>query len=160
MVTATNCRAVVFGCRHGANRPQIFRFLLASMRGCGPGRDADAGLFPEGAPELGKLQGRVERDDVVDADRVNLQKDHWRNRRMQFWRRTQTNAVGPGRGQRMAAEPANWVQRSSRCWATEQVGRDLAKRSRGIERAAENGFSAVRYVERAGVEQIAQAAGV
>jgi RNA polymerase sigma-70 factor (ECF subfamily) len=24
---------------------------------------------------------------------INLQKDHWRNRRMQFWRQTRTNAV-------------------------------------------------------------------
>ena len=35
----------------------------------GSGRDADPGVLSEGAPELGELSRRVERDDLADADR-------------------------------------------------------------------------------------------
>lgn len=48
---------------------QIFSLSAGVYARRGFGRNADAGLFSEGAPELGELQGRVEPDDVADADR-------------------------------------------------------------------------------------------
>ncbi len=59
---------------------------------------------------------------------INLQKDHWRNRRMQFWRQTQRHAVdlaGPASGFRTANEARN-----SSCWRGSGWGR-WARRSRG-----------------------------
>src|ERR1700722_18007346 len=37
--------------------------------GCGSGRDVDAGMFPEGAPQLEPFSRRFQRDDLADADR-------------------------------------------------------------------------------------------
>ena len=38
---------------------------------------------------------------------INLQKDHWRNRRLQFWRHTQANAVS-------VDEASDWLPNGER----------------------------------------------
>jgi RNA polymerase sigma-70 factor (ECF subfamily) len=87
---------------------------------------------------------------------INLQKDHWRNRRMQFWRRTQTNAVD-------LDEASEWLPSGERSaeqqmLAREQVGR-VWKAVEGLSERQRTVFL-LRYVEEQELSEIAQAAGL
>ena len=70
---------------------------------------------------------------------INLEKDHWRNRRMQFWRHTRTNSVD-------LDEASEWLPSGERSveqqmMAREKVGARL-EGSGGFERAAADGIPA------------------
>jgi len=61
---------------------------------------------------------------------INLQKDHWRNRRMQFWRHARTNAVDMGE-----AASGCRVEKgrpSNSCWRVERV-HQVSKAVEGYE---------------------------
>jgi RNA polymerase sigma-70 factor (ECF subfamily) len=87
---------------------------------------------------------------------INLQKDHWRNRRLQFWRTTRTNSVD-------LDEASEWLpsgERSAeqRLLAREQVARvwetvkELSERQRTV--------FLLRFVEERELSEIAQATGL
>jgi RNA polymerase sigma-70 factor (ECF subfamily) len=87
---------------------------------------------------------------------INLQKDHWRNRRMQFWRKTRTNAVD-------LDEASEWLPSGERSaeqqlLAREQVGR-VWKAVEGLSERQKTVFL-LRYVEEQELSEIAQAAGL
>ena len=70
---------------------------------------------------------------------INLQKDHWRNRRMQFWRQTQTNSVD-------LDEASEWLPSGERTVEQQLLAKErvsqVCEGGRGLERAAADGFSA------------------
>jgi RNA polymerase sigma-70 factor (ECF subfamily) len=87
---------------------------------------------------------------------INLQKDHWRNRRMQFWRSTRTNAVDLDEasewlpsGERTAEQQILARERVAQVW---NVVGNLSERQRTV--------FLLRYVEERELSEIAQATGL
>jgi len=76
-----------------AHRPQIFRFLLASTRDPDLAETLTQDCFLKAHRNWASFRGESSAMTWLMRIAINLQKDHWRNRRMQFWRQTRTNAV-------------------------------------------------------------------
>jgi RNA polymerase sigma-70 factor (ECF subfamily) len=74
-------------------RPRIFRFLLASLRDADLAETLTQECFLKAYSNW--LSFRDESGVMTWLIRIsiNLQKDHWRSRRMQVWRQTRANAV-------------------------------------------------------------------
>src|ERR1035438_3651991 len=75
------------------HRPQIFRFLLASTRDMDLAETLTQDCFLKAHRNWGSFRGESTAMTWLMRIAINLQKDHWRNRRLQFWRTTRTNAV-------------------------------------------------------------------
>ena len=87
---------------------------------------------------------------------INLEKDHWRNRRMQFWRQTRNNSVD-------LDEASEWLPSGERSaeqqmLAREQVGQ-VWKAVEGLSERQRTVFL-LRYVEDQELSEIAQATGL
>jgi len=85
-----------------------------------------------------------------------LQKDHWRNRRMQFWRQTQVNSVD-------LDEASEWLpsgegSAEQHLLARERVGQ-VWKVVEGLSERQRTVFL-LRYVEEAELSEIARATGL
>jgi RNA polymerase sigma-70 factor (ECF subfamily) len=87
---------------------------------------------------------------------INLEKDHWRNRRMQFWRHTRTNSVD-------LDEASDWLPSGERSaeqkmLAREQVGHVW----KAVEKlsARQRTVFLLRYVEDQELSEIAQVTGL
>ncbi len=95
-------------------RPQIFRFLLASLRDVDLAETLTQECFLKAHRNWSHFRGDSSAMTWLMRIAINLQKDYWRNRRIQFWRHTRTNAVD-------LDEASEWLpngerMRSSRCW--------------------------------------------
>ena len=75
------------------HRPQIFRFLLASTRDVDLAETLTQECFLKAHRNWGSFRGESSAMTWLMRIAINLQKDHWRNRRMQFWRTTRANSV-------------------------------------------------------------------
>ncbi len=87
---------------------------------------------------------------------INLQKDHWRNRRLQFWRQTQSHAVD-------VDEASEWLPSGARSveqqlLAKERVGQ-VAKAVEGLSERQRTVFL-LRYVEELELSEIARTTGL
>jgi RNA polymerase sigma-70 factor (ECF subfamily) len=87
---------------------------------------------------------------------INLQKDHWRNRRIQFWKRTQTNSVD-------VAEAGDWLPSGEsspeqRVLAKERVGQ-VWKSVEGLSERQRTVFL-LRHVEEMELSEIARMTGL
>jgi RNA polymerase sigma-70 factor (ECF subfamily) len=87
---------------------------------------------------------------------INLQKDHWRNRRMQFWRKTQTSAVDLDEasewlpsGERSAEQSVLAHERVGMVW---KVVEGLSDRQRTV--------FLLRFVEELELSEIARVTGL
>ena len=87
---------------------------------------------------------------------INVQKDHWRNRRLQFWRTTRTNAVD-------VDEAGEWLPSGEsspeqQLLAREKVAKvwEIVKRLSGRQRMV----FLLRYVEEMEIAEIAGATGL
>ena len=139
-----------------AHRAQIFRFLLASTRDVDLAETLPQDCFLKAHRNWGSFRGESSAMTWLMRIAINLQKDHWRNRRMQFWRRTQTNAVD-------LDEASEWLPSGERSaeqkmLAREQVGR-VWKTVEGLSERQRTVFL-LRYVEELELNEIAQAAGL
>ncbi len=76
-----------------AHRQQIFRFLLASTRDLDLAETLTQECFLKAHRNWASFRGESSPLTWFMRIAINLQKDHWRNRRMQFWRLTQTSSV-------------------------------------------------------------------
>jgi RNA polymerase sigma-70 factor (ECF subfamily) len=75
------------------HRPQIFRFLLASTRDVDLAETLTQDCFLKAHRNWASFRGESTAMTWLMRIAINLEKDHWRNRRLQFWRQTRTNAV-------------------------------------------------------------------
>ncbi|HEY3704130.1 MAG TPA: RNA polymerase sigma factor [Terracidiphilus sp.] len=75
------------------HRQQIFRFLLASTRDVDMAETLTQDCFLKAYRNWSGFRGESSALTWLMRIAINLQKDHWRNRRLQFWRTTRTNAV-------------------------------------------------------------------
>jgi RNA polymerase sigma-70 factor (ECF subfamily) len=87
---------------------------------------------------------------------INLQKDHWRNRRLQFWRQTQINSVDVDAASEWLPSGARSVEQM--LLAREQVGQ-VWKAVEGLSERQRTVFL-LRYVEEQELSEIASITGL
>jgi RNA polymerase sigma-70 factor (ECF subfamily) len=93
MATAQELATEEFSRLAAAHRPQIFRFLLASTRDPDLAETLTQDTLLKAHRNWASFRGESSALTWLMRIAINLQKDHWRNRRLQFWRSTQQNAV-------------------------------------------------------------------
>ena len=156
MATAEEIAAQEFSRVVESHRPQIFRFLLASTRDVDLAETLTQECFLKAHRNWGSFRGESSAMTWLMRIAINLQKDHWRNRRMQFWRQARTNSVD-------LDEASEWLPSGERSveqqlLAREQVGRvwlaveGLSERQRTV--------FLLRYVEEQELREIARATGL
>ena len=156
MGTAAELAAQEFTCVVERHRPQIFRFLLASTRDVDLAETLTQDCFLKAHRNWSSFRGESSAMTWLMRIAINLQKDHWRNRRMQFWRRTQSNAVA-------LDEASEWLPSGERSveqqlLAKERVGQ-VSKAVDGLSERQRTVFL-LRYVEEAELSEIARATGL
>jgi RNA polymerase sigma-70 factor, ECF subfamily len=139
-----------------SHRPQIFRFLLASLRDIDLAETLTQECFLKAHRNWSRFRGDSSPMTWLMRIAINLQKDHWRNRRLQFWRSTRTNAVDLDEasewlpsGERTAEQQILAREQVSQVW---KVVGDLSERQRTV--------FLLRYVEERDLSEIAQATGL
>ena len=139
-----------------SHRPQIFRFLLASTRDVDLAETLTQECFLKAHRNWDRFRGESSAMTWLMRIAINLEKDHWRNRRMQFWRHTRTNSVD-------LDEASEWLPSGERSveqqmLAREQVGQ-VWKAVEGLSERQRTVFL-LRYVEEQELSEIAQATGL
>ncbi len=138
------------------HRSQIFRFLLSSTRDIDLAETLTQECFLKAHRNWSHFRGESTAMTWLMRIAINLQKDHWRNRRMQFWRQTRTNSVD-------VDEASEWLPNGERT-AEQQL---LAREKVGQVWIAVEGLSErqrtvflLRYVEEQELSDIAAATGL
>ena len=138
------------------HRPQIFRFLLASTRDVDLAETLTQECFLKAHRNWGSFRGDSSAMTWLMRIAINLQKDHWRNRRMQFWRQTRTNAVD-------LDEASEWLPSGESSAEQQLLAREQVKRVwqsvKGLSERQRTVFL-LRYVEEQELSEIAQATGL
>lgn len=139
-----------------SHRPQIFRFLLALTRDADLAETLTQECLLKAHLNWGSFRGESSAMTWLMRIAINLQKDHWRNRRMQFWRRARTNAVD-------LDEASEWLPSGERSveqqlLARERVGQ-VWKAVEGLSERQRTVFL-LRYVEEMELSEIARATGL
>jgi RNA polymerase sigma-70 factor, ECF subfamily len=154
--TAQEIAAQEFESVVASHRPQIFRFLLASTRDVDLAETLTQDCFLKAHSNWPSFRGESSALTWLMRIAINLQKDHWRNRRLQFWRHTRTNAVD-------LDEASEWLpngERSAeqRILAKEQV----AQVWRAVEKLSDRQRTVflLRFVEELELKEIAQSTGM
>ena len=156
MAMADEIAAEEFSTVVARHRPQIFRFLLSSTRDVDLAETLTQDCFLKAHRNWSSFRGESSAMTWLMRIAINLQKDHWRNRRMQFWRRTQSNAVA-------LDEASEWLPSGERSveqqlLAKERVGQ-VSKAVDGLSERQRTVFL-LRYVEEAELSEIARATGL
>jgi RNA polymerase sigma-70 factor (ECF subfamily) len=156
MATAEEIAAQEFSRVVESHRPQIFRFLLASTRDPDLAETLTQECFLKAHRNWGSFRGESSAMTWLMRIAINLQKDHWRNRRMQFWRQARMNSVD-------LDEASEWLPSGERSAeqqlrAREQVGR-VWKAVEGLSERQRTVFL-LRYVEELELSEIARATGL
>jgi RNA polymerase sigma-70 factor (ECF subfamily) len=154
--TAQELAAEEFSAVVTRHRPQIFRFLLASTRDPDLAETLTQDCFLKAHRNWAGFRGESSPMTWLMRIAINLQKDHWRNRRMQFWRQTQTNAVDMD-------EASDWLPSGEssiekQLLAKERVGQ-VWKAVEGLSERQRTVFL-LRFVEERELSEIAQATGL
>jgi RNA polymerase sigma-70 factor (ECF subfamily) len=156
MATAEEIAAQEFSSIVQSHRPQIFRFLLASTRDYDLAETLTQECFLKAHRNWSSFRGDSSAMTWLMRIAINLQKDHWRNRRMQFWRLTQTNAVEMDvasewlpSGERSAEQKLLAQEQVAHVW---QAVKGLSERQRTV--------FLLRYVEEQELSEIARATGL
>jgi len=135
------------------HRPRIFRYLLASSRDVDTAETLTQECFLKAYRSWSTFRGDSSVSTWLMRIAINLQRDHWRNRRMQFWRQTQKNAVDIDEA--CAWLPSNASSPEDRVLAREQV----VQIWKAVERLTEKQRTVflLRFVEDLHYSEIAQA---
>jgi RNA polymerase sigma-70 factor, ECF subfamily len=138
------------------HRPQIFRFLLASTRDIDLAETLTQECFLKAHRNWGRFRGESSAMTWLMRIAINLQKDHWRNRRMQFWRQTRTNAVD-------LDEASEWLASGDRSAEQRMLAREqVAQVWKAVEGLSERQRTVflLRYIEEQELSDIAQSTGL
>ena len=151
--TAEDIAAQEFARIVESHRPQIFRFLLSSLRDVDLAETLTQDCFLKAHRNWKHFRGESSAMTWLMRIAINLQKDYWRNRRMQFWRQTRTNAVDLDEasewlpnGERNAEQQMLAREQVAQVW---QAGKGLSERQRTV--------FLLRYVEERELSEIAEA---
>jgi RNA polymerase sigma-70 factor (ECF subfamily) len=137
-------------------RLQIFRFLLASLRDADLAETLTQECFLKAYRNW--LSFRDESSVMTWLMRIaiNLQKDHWRNLRMQFWQQTRANPVDMDRASEWLPggehSPEEYILAREQVEKVWKVVACLSERQRTV--------FLLRFVEDLELREIAQAAGL
>src|ERR1039457_2522657 len=156
MATADEIAAQEFSRIVERHRPQIFRFLLASTRDVDLAETLTQECFLKAYRNWAGFRGESSALTWLMRIAINLQKDHWRNRRMQFWRQTQTNAVDLDEASEWLASGEGSAEKH--LLAQEQVERVWAS-VKGLSERQRTVFL-LRYVEEQEVSEVAEGPGL
>ncbi len=154
--TAEEIAAEEFARIVASHRPQILRFLLASLRDVDLAETLTQECFLKAHRNWKHFRGESSAMTWLMRIAINLQKDYWRNRRIQFWRKTQTNAVD-------LDEASEWLPNGERnaeqqILAREQVAQ-VWQAVKGLSERQRTVFL-LRYVEERELSEIAAATGL
>ena len=156
MAMAEEIAAEEFSAVVARHRPQIFRFLLASTRDFDLAETLTQDCFLKAHRNWRSFRGESSAMTWLMRIAINLQKDHWRNRRLQFWRHTQNNAVAMD-------EASEWLPSGERSVEQQLLARErVAQVSKAVERLSERQRTIflLRYVEEAELSEIARVTGL
>lgn len=139
-----------------AHRPQIFRFLLASTRDMDLAETLTQECFLKAHRNWHHFRGESSAMTWLMRIAINLEKDHWRNRRMQFWRLTRTNSVD-------LDEASEWLPSGERSIEQQLVAREQVKQVwKAVKDLSgrQRTVFLLRYVEDMELAEIAQSTGL
>ena len=156
MATADEQAAQEFSSVVASHRPQIFRFLLASTRDVDLAETLTQECFLKAHRNWSSFRGDSSAMTWLMRIAINLQKDHWRNRRMQFWRQTRTNSVD-------LDEASEWLPSGERTAEQQMLAREqVAQVWKVVGNLSERQRTVflLRYVEERELSEIAQATGL
>ena len=156
MATAQEIAAEEFSAVVTKHRPKIFRFLLSSTRDVDLAETLTQDCFLKAHRHWGSFRGESSAMTWLMRIAINLQKDHWRNRRMQFWRKTQTNAVDLDEASEWL--PSGESSAEQRVLAHERAGM-VWKVVEGLSERQRTVFL-LRFVEELELSEIARATGL
>ncbi len=156
MATAHDAAAEEFSRVVERHRPQIFRFLLSSTRDVDLAETLTQECFLKAHRNWARFRGESSAITWLIRIAINLQKDHWRNRRMQFWRLTRTNAVDLDEASEWLPSGESSVEQQ--LLAKERV-QQVWKSVKGLSERQRTVFL-LRYVEEQELTEIAAATGL
>ncbi|MFP5277249.1 MAG: RNA polymerase sigma factor [Acidobacteriota bacterium] len=137
-------------------RPQIYRFLLASTRDPDLAETLTQDCFLKAHRNWSSFRGESTALTWLMRIAINLEKDHWRNRRLQFWRQTRTNAVD-------LDEASEWLPSGERSAEQQLLAREQVKKVwkavEGLSKRQRTVFL-LRFVEEQELSEIAAATGL
>ena len=139
-----------------SHRQQIFRFLLASLRDLDLAETLTQECFLKAHRNWKHFRGESSAMTWLMRIAINLQKVYWRNRRMQFWRQTRTNAVD-------LDEASEWLPNGERNAEQQMLAREQVAQVwqavKGLSERQRTVFL-LRYVEERELSEIAEATGL
>lgn len=138
------------------HRPQIFRFLLASTRDVELAETLTQDCFLKAHRHWGSFRGESSVLTWLMRIAINLEKDHWRNRRLQFWRHTRNNSVDSDEASEWL--PSGESSPEQQILAREQVAQVWAA-VKGLSQRQRTVFL-LRFVEEMEIADIAAATGL
>ena len=156
MVSAQPIAAQEFPTVVAAHRQQIFRFLLASTRDIDLAETLTQDCFLKAHRNWAGFRGESSVLTWLMRIAINLQKDHWRNRRLQFWRTTRTNAVD-------VDEAGEWLPSGESSPEQQLLARErVSKVWEIVEKlsARQKMVFLLRYVEEMEIAEIGRATGL
>jgi len=155
-IAAQEFSRIVFSRIVESHRPQIFRFLLASTRDVDLAETLTQECFLKAYRNWAGFRGESSAMTWLMRIAINLQKDHWRSRRMQFWRQTQSSAVD-------LDEACEWLPSGARSAEQQMLARERVqqvwKAVKGLSERQRTVFL-LRYVEERELSEIARATGL
>jgi RNA polymerase sigma-70 factor (ECF subfamily) len=154
--TADEIAAQEFANVVAAHRTQIFRFLLASTRDVDLAETLTQDCFLKAHRNWSSFRGESTAMTWLMRIAINLQKDHWRNRRLQFWRLTRTNAVD-------VDEASDWLPSGERSAEQKMMAREqVAHVWRAVDGLSgrQRTVFLLRFVEEMELREIAEATGL
>src|SRR6201998_3416540 len=148
--TAEEVAAQEFATMVASHRPQIFRFLLASTRDVDLAETLTQECFLKAHRNWAGFRGESSALTWLMRIAINVQKDHWRNRRLQFWRTTRTNAVD-------VDEAGEWLPSGERLPEQKLLAREKVEKVwEVVQRLSERQRTVflLRYVEEMDIAEI------
>src|SRR5215472_12364924 len=139
-----------------SHRPQIFRFLLASTRDIDLAETLTQECFLKAHRNWENFRGESSAMTWLMRIAINLEKDHWRNRRLQFWRHTRTNSVD-------LDDASEWLPSGERSAEQQLLAREqVARVWQAVENLSERQRTVflLRFVEELELKQIAESTGM
>ena len=140
----------------GLYRPQIFRFLLASLRDPDAAETLTQDCLLKAHRNWASFRGESSVMTWLLRIAINLQKDHWRSRRLQFWKTTSNNSVD-------AADAGAWLPSGESSPEQQVVAKDQVrlvwKAVKGLSERQRTVFM-LRHVEEMEIHEIAGTIGL
>ena len=156
MTSAKEIAAEEFSAVVTKHRPQIFRFLLSSTRDPDLSETLTQECFLKAHRNWASFRGESSAMTWLMRIAINLQKDHWRNRRLQFWRQTQTHAVN-------LDEASDWLPSGERSVEQQLLAKERVRHvSLAVDGLSERQRTVflLRYVEEMELSEIARTTGL